>query len=162
MMGRTSWQLLVALAGGAGLVTYFVLAGLDGRGLLPVPVPALSGLGPATLAAVLLVLGRNVRRMVKRLPTSMTPIGAARVVMLAKASALVGAALVGYFGAQLVVTLDDLAAPLPRDQAWAAGFALVACLVLVGVALLVEWWCRVPPQDDDRETTRPTGAPTPA
>ncbi|MFD1506420.1 DUF3180 domain-containing protein [Georgenia yuyongxinii] len=162
MMGRTSWQLLLALAAGAGLITYLVLSGLDGRGLLPVPVPALSGLGPATLAAVLLALGRNVRRMIKRQPTSMTPIGAARVVMLAKASALVGAALVGYFGAQLLLTLDNLAAPLPREQAWAAGFALVACLVLVGVALLVEWWCRVPPEDDDRKTARPSGAPTPA
>src|SRR5690606_32705688 len=103
VMQRTSWQVLVLLAIGGGLVAYLVLSGLDGRGYLPVPVPMGTALGPAALSGVLLWLGRNVRRLVRRDPTSMTPLGAARVVVLAKASALVGAVLVGYFGAQLVL-----------------------------------------------------------
>ncbi|WP_193312876.1 DUF3180 domain-containing protein [Georgenia subflava] len=161
-MQRTSWQVLLLLAIGGGLVSYLVLSGLDGRGYLPVPVPMSTALGPAALSVVLLWLGRNVRRLVRRDPTSMTPIGAARVVVLAKASALVGAVLVGYFGAQLVLALENLAAPLPRDQAWAAGLSLVACVVLVGVALLVEWWCRVPPEDDDETPGRSGHSPSAA
>lgn len=161
-MGRTSWQLLVSLALGAGLVTFLVLAGMDDRGYLPVPVPLVTFLGPSALAVVLLLLGRGVRRMVKQEATWMTPLGAARVVMLAKSCALVGAALVGYFAAQLLRTLNNLTAPLPREQAWASGLALVACLALVGVALLVEWWCRVPPEDEDPHHRGGRGAPTAA
>ncbi|WP_127132035.1 DUF3180 domain-containing protein [Georgenia sp. SYP-B2076] len=159
-MRRTSWQTLVALALAAGLVTFLVLSVLDERGNLPVPVPTVSGLGPAVLTVVLLGLGRNVRRLVHRKPTSMTPIGASRVVVLAKSCALVGSALVGYFAAHLLSNLDNLAAPLPREQAWASGLALATSLVLVGAALLVEWWCRVPPEDDDPEKPGP-GRTTP-
>lgn len=159
-MRRTSWQTLVALAVTAGVVTFVVLSALDMRGFLPLPVPFVSGLGPAALTVVLLALGRSVRRLVGGKPTSMTPIGASRVVVLAKSCALVGSTLVGYFAAQLLATLDNLAAPLPREQAWASGLALVASLVLVGGALLVEWWCRVPPEDDDPDKLGP-GRSTP-
>lgn len=157
-MRRTSWQSLVLLTLGGGLISYLVLEGVEARGLLPVPVPVITAAGPALLAVVLLLLGRGVRRLVNQERTSMTPLGAARVVLLAKASSLVGSVLVGYFGAHVLVALDNLSAPLPRDQAIAAGLALVACLALVGVALLVEWWCRVPPDDDDRSTGTNHGA----
>lgn len=161
-MQRTSWQSLVLLALFFGLLTYLVLTGLDGRGLLPVPVPAVTALGPTALAVLLLWLGRGVRRLVRREPTSMTPIGAARVVALAMASALVGAALAGYFGAQLILALEHIQAPLPRDQALAAGLALLATVVLVVVALVVEHWCRVPPDDEDETHHRTGGRPSAA
>lgn len=148
-MSRTSWQNLVLLALGGGLICFLLLEGAEARGLLPVPVPMISAVGPALLAVVLLWLGRGVRRLVRQEDTSMTPLGAARVVLLAKASSLVGSVLVGYFAAQVLVALDNLSAPLPRDQAVAAGLALLSCLALVAVALLVEWWCRVPPDDED-------------
>lgn len=148
-MSRTSWQSLALLAIGGGLISFLVLEGVEARGLLPVPVPMITAAGPAILAVVLLSLGRNVRRLVHQEPTSMTPLGAARVVLLAKASSSVGSVLVGYFAAQVLVALDNISAPLPREQAVGAGLALLACLVLVTVALLVEWWCRVPPDDEE-------------
>jgi DMSO reductase anchor subunit len=148
-VSRTSWQSLVLLVLGGGLICFLVLEGAEARGFLPVPVPMVSAAGPALLAVVLLWLGRGVRRLVRQEATSMTPLGAARVVLLAKASSLVGSVLVGYFAAQVLVALDNLSAPLPREQAVAAGLALLSCLALVAVALLVEWWCRVPPDDED-------------
>ncbi|MDD9206630.1 DUF3180 domain-containing protein [Georgenia sp. 10Sc9-8] len=148
-MQRTRWQTLVVLAVLVGLGSAVVLRLLDAQGLAPVPVPALSGAGLAVLAVVLLVLGRSVRRMVSGEESRMTALGAARVAMLAKASALGGAALTGYFGAQLATALEHVAAPLPRAQAWASGGAVLACLLLVGAGLVVEWWCRLPPDDDD-------------
>ncbi|UNX54482.1 DUF3180 domain-containing protein [Georgenia sp. TF02-10] len=148
-MRRTTWQSLVLTALVVGVLAYLVLAGLDGRGYLPIPVPLVSALGPAAVAVVLLYLGRGVRRLVRREATWVTPIGAARVVALAQASALVGAAFAGYFAAQLLLALGNLGAPLPQAQAWAAGLALLACLALIVVALVVEAWCRIPPEDDD-------------
>ncbi|MFC7407067.1 DUF3180 domain-containing protein [Georgenia alba] len=161
-MNRTSWQTLVLIAGVVGLATFFVLENIEARGGLGPPVPYLSAAGPAVLSVVLLRLGQGVRRLVRQEPTSITPIGAARVVVLAKASALVGAALVGYFGAQILVALDNLSAPLPRQVALAAGLSLLACLALVVAAMVVERWCRVPPDDEDEPSGGANHGATPA
>ncbi|GAA4418582.1 hypothetical protein GCM10023169_08340 [Georgenia halophila] len=148
-MNRTSWQTLVLITVFSGLIAFFVLENIEVRGGLGVPVSYLSAAGPALLAIVLLSMGRSVRRLVRQEPTSMTPIGASRVVVLAKAAALVGSALVGYFAAQVLVALDNLSAPLPEQRALASGVALLTCVALVAVAIRVETWCRVPPEDDD-------------
>ncbi|MFD1716407.1 DUF3180 domain-containing protein [Georgenia deserti] len=148
-MSRTSWQTLVLIAVGCGLIAFVVLENLHARGSVGIPTSYITGVGPAVLAVILFRLGRNVRKLVRQEPTSMTPIGASRVVVLAKASALVGSALVGYFTAQVVVALGNITAPYPREQALAAGIALLACLGLVIVAMIVEWWCYIPPDDED-------------
>lgn len=161
-MHRTSRPLLVVIAVLTGLVTALVLSGMDGRGQLPPPVSPVTVLVPVAFAVVLLVRGRAVRRFVARRPTSMTAVGAARVVVLAKACALVGAALVGYFASHVLVSLDNLAAPMPREHALAAGLALVGSVALVVVALVVERWCEVPPPEDDEGTGTRGGTGTAA
>lgn len=148
-MQPTRWYTVVGIAVLATLACYILLATLDSRQNVGVPVPAVSGVGLLLLAAVILVQGRQVRRLVAGERTRLTPIQAARVAALAKASALGGGAVAGYFAAQLLLTLDTLQAPGSRGQAWASGGALAACVVLVVVGLVVESWCRLPPEDDD-------------
>lgn len=151
-MHRTSRPLLVVIALVIALLTSLVLRAMDVRGQLPPPVAPVTVLVPVAFAVVLLLRGRAVRRLVARRPTSMTAVGAARVVVLAKACALVGSALVGYFASHMLVSLDNLAAPMPREHALSAGLALVGSVVLVVVALVVERWCEVPPPEDDEST----------
>lgn len=148
-MRPTRWYTVVGIAVLATVVCYLLLAALDSRQNVGVPVPAVSGVGLVVLAGVILAQGRQVRRLVAGEPTPLTPIQAARVAALAKAAALGGSAVAGYFAAQLLLTLDTLQAPGSRGQAWASGGALAACVVLVAAGLVVESWCRLPPEDDD-------------
>src|SRR5699024_4327008 len=139
------WYTPLGLAAVSTVGCYILLAVL-GR---LVPVPVLSGAGLLLIAAVLWVQGRQVRRLVAGERTAMTPMQAARVAVFAKAATLGGAAVGGYCAAQLILALENLQAPAQRVQAWASGGALGAAGVLVVVALVVESWCRLPPEDDD-------------
>ncbi|ROR72460.1 DUF3180 domain-containing protein [Bogoriella caseilytica] len=148
-MSRTRWQTLVLIAVLAGVITFFVLANLQARGGHGVPVSPVSAAPFIVLGIVLLWLGRAVRRLIAREESFLTPIGASRVVVLAKSAALVGSGCVGYYAGQALLTLDNLSAPAPRQQLIAAAAALVGAAVMSGVAMLVERWCEVSPEDDE-------------
>lgn len=146
-MKGTSWQTLIVTAVVAGGVAYAALTVLESRGTL-VPVPGLMWAGLVVIALVLLQLGRSVRRLTEGQPTRMDLLRAARVAMFAKACSLCGAAFTGYFGAQVLIGWTNISAPTLRDHALSAGAAALACLALVAVALAVEHWCTLPPDDD--------------
>lgn len=146
-MTSTRWQTLLLVAVVVAVPAYVLLRLLETNAVM-LPVPGYMWAGFAVLAVVLLLLGRGVRRLTRGKRTTMDSLGAARVAALAKASALGGAGLVGYFAAQLLTAFRNLDAPALRSHALSSGAASLACLVLVGVALLVEWWCRIPPDDE--------------
>ncbi|MFC4556212.1 DUF3180 family protein [Georgenia faecalis] len=148
-MPRTRWQHLVVTAVVAGLLSYAVLSMLLMRGLSPIPVPGTMWAGLAVVAVAVLLLGRSVRRFTERKPTRMDALRAARVAVLAKASSAAGAALAGYFAAHVLAALANLGAPMLTTHAWWAGAAGLASLALVVVGLVVESWCRIPPDDDE-------------
>lgn len=147
-MQSTSWQTLVLTATVVLGVAYAGLAVLESRGGALLPVPGLTWAGLAVLAVILLVLGRSVRRLTEGRPTRMDHLRAARVAMLAKASSLCGAAFTGYFVAQVLIAWTNITAPALRDHALSSGAAALASLALVAVALVVEHWCRLSPEDD--------------
>ncbi|MEE6273600.1 DUF3180 domain-containing protein [Georgenia sp. MJ206] len=152
-MQRTRWQNLALIALVVGAVSLMVLRTVTTRGHSPVPVPVTTWVGLAVVAVAVLLLGRAVRRFTAGQPTRMDALRAARVAVLAKASSLSGSALAGYFAAQVLVSLTNLGAPMLETQAWSAGIALLASLALVVVAVVVESWCEVPPDDDGEPAT---------
>lgn len=145
-MHRTRWSTLPLTALGVGGVSYVVLRAVVDRGVI-VPVSGYSWAAIAIIAVVVLALGRSVRRLTEGRATRLDLIRAARVAMLAKASALGGAMLTGYFVAQTLVGWTNITAPALRDHARAAGAAALACAALAVVGLIVETWCRLPPDD---------------
>lgn len=149
MISRTRWQTLVAVALVVGTLAYAGMQWWIGRGNAPVPVPSTVPVALLLLAAVLFALGRSVRRFVQGKGAPVDPIRAFRIFVLAKASALAGAAQLGFFSAVLAVLAGLPDAPATRAQVWAAAAAAGACLVLVVVAMTVEWFCRVPPVEGD-------------
>jgi uncharacterized membrane protein YfcA len=81
------------------------------------------------------------------------PLFVSRMVALAKASSLVGAAIAG-LGAGFVIYLSgQLNAPVPRQDAVTAAVTLAAAVLLACAALYLEYCCRVPnaPDRDPRD-----------
>jgi uncharacterized membrane protein YgcG len=72
--------------------------------------------------------------------------------VLAKASALVGALMAGLYAGYGARFLDDLTAPLPQERVIRSGLVVLAAVLVVVTALLLEHACRVPkPPDDEKE-----------
>ena len=148
---RSGWTLLVVLA--AAVLGW--LAGLAAPSLgWPAPVVGRSGLITVAAVSVLcLALGWRVRRdREKPAAARMDPLAAARTLVLGQASGFAGAALGGWHAGVAVQVLlrAGVGAPTVREAALQA----VGGLVLLVVGLIVERWCRIPPEADAPEGGR--------
>ena len=91
------------------------------------------------------------RRRIRREPGTepMEPLSAARLLALAKASAIFGALGMGVFVGMALTFLDLLALPGPRETFFTAlGTAVSAGLLLLS-GLYLEYACRVPEDGED-------------
>jgi hypothetical protein len=152
---RTGIALPTALALAGAVLGWLLEVGLAAGGR-PVLVPpyslpvALVGIGAIVLAA-----GWPIRQAVQGKATQrLDPFRAMRVLLLAKASTLVGA-LLG--GAAIGIAAYLLTRPVlpPASSLAAAITSVAAAVVLLICGLLVEHWCRVPPEDDDQKRRGP-------
>lgn len=138
-----------------GVFSYVLVAAYYGD--LPA-LPWTSSAAIACLAVAEGVTARSTRLRIARRPGTrpVQPLVVARLVALAKASALVGAVLAGGWLGAFVYTF------LARDQLVAAnrdavvsGLGVLAALLLVGAALWLEQSCRTPRSpEDDRNSPR--------
>jgi hypothetical protein len=138
---------LVALVVAAGALV--VLRLVESRGGTVLPVPVLSTVVLALLAAVVLALGRQVRQVRDGRRKGTDPIVAARTVVLATAAAHTGALLTGWYAAHVLLVVGDLAIDARRDVAVSAGVAAGGALLLVTAGLVAERWCEIRDHDDD-------------
>ncbi|MGW5240765.1 DUF3180 domain-containing protein [Monashia sp. NPDC004114] len=106
----------------------------------------------AFLAAGLLVAGWQVRKVRDGVGDgSVTPLRAARTLVLAQAAALTGAVLVGWYVANTLVLLPDADVESQRSRIWPfVAHAVVAALLAVA-GMVVQRWCRVRPRDEEDE-----------
>lgn len=80
------------------------------------------------------------------------PLMAARAVVFAQASALVAALVAGMYGGVGVFLLTDaLDVPARRDQAWYAGFSVLAGVAVIAAALFLEHVLKLPEDDETPE-----------
>lgn len=129
---------------------------LQRQGADPLPVPWTAAVGLVMLAGLILTAGREVRRWVDgRRPQPLSPLTAARIGVLAAASAWVGALLTGWYAAQALVILPALVGER-RDRFILAVLTAVAAAVLSGAGVLAQRWCRRPP-DEEEDDEPPTG-----
>lgn len=108
------------------------------------------------LAGALVVVGWPVKKFrdgtAERL---VSPLRAARTLVLAQAGALTGAVLSGWYAACILSLLPDSDVESVRMQIWTLVAHVVVALLLSGVGLLVQWWCRILPRDEDDLDTPP-------
>ncbi|MEV0037002.1 DUF3180 domain-containing protein [Streptomyces sp. NPDC056909] len=157
------------------LAGLFVVAGVlswagarlwDSLGTLP-SVPLAAPIVLAVIAVVLtataLSLRSRLRAQRERRPDAkgVDPLMAARAVVFGQASALVAALVSGIYGGTGVYLLSHLDIPSRRDQAFYAGFSVLAGLAVIIAAFFLERVCKLPegPEDDDHDKhgTAPAG-----
>lgn len=156
-MRRTPVRLLLAVLVVVALVGWLALRTLESRGVYLPVVPWVVDVAILVLAAIVLWLGWAVRAYQKGDRPTLDGLRAARTLVLAKAASLTGALLGGWYLAQVLVVLPDLAIEARRDHAVAAGVAALCSLVLAVVGVVVERFCELPPPGDGPSGTNGTG-----
>jgi hypothetical protein len=124
-------------------------------------IPKLRWFVPLSLALLAIaeaIAASQLRARIRRVPGArpVHPIAAARSLALAKASAQVGAAMVGVWAGLLVYTvprLSDLAAAGDDTRVGIVG--IIASASLVGAALWLEYCCRTPKPPDEADRRPP-------
>ncbi|MBE7699190.1 DUF3180 domain-containing protein [Oerskovia sp. Sa1BUA8] len=163
-MQRTKVTTLLLVTVVTTVVGWLVVVGLERRGTYLPRVPWIVDVALVGLAVAVFWAGWAVRSYLKGRRPSLDPLRAARTLVLAKAAALTGSLLAGWYLAQVVAVLGDLAIEPRREKAVAAGVAALSAVVLAVVGLVVETFCQVPPEDGDpseRGRSRPTGESAP-
>ncbi len=139
--------LLVALAATGLSWVLLRLTAAGGRDL-----PDASWLGVVILVAIglgLVAAGRPVKRLVAGTATrTVHPLYAARVLAMAQAAALGGAAFVGWYVAQVLLVLPDIDVASQRQRLLLLGVLTLSAAGLAGVGLLVQRWCRLDDEQD--------------
>ncbi len=144
---RISWLGALALAAGLlGWVTNWWMS----RNGFPTPVLHLSSLFTlAAIVVVTLVLGMRVNRWRngerKRM---LDPLLATRTLVLSQATAYAGALILGW---HLGILLDQVALVSVRSTlvpVWSSVALIAGGIVMIVVGVLVEGFCRLPPDDD--------------
>jgi len=169
-MRRTAVRTLLLVTLATAVVGWFLVRTLQSRGTLLPAVPWVVDVAILVLAGAVFWAGWAVRAYLRGKRPSLDAIRAARTFVLAKAAALTGALLVGWYGAQVVAALPDLSIDAFRDRAVAAGVAAGCAVVLAVVGLVVERFCQLPPDEHgesregstSRQDPETPGASTPA
>lgn len=134
-------------------------------------LPEASWLGVVIFVAIglgLVAAGRPVKRLVAGTATrTVHPLYAARVLAMAQAAALGGAAFVGWYAAQVLLVLPDADVTSQRQRILLLGLLTLAAAALSGLGLLVQRWCRLDDEKDrdpfdprfDNDDPRPGNGP---
>lgn len=146
-MKRTSAVSLVGIAIAGGAIGWLLQVALTSGGSPSFQPPATLYSVLFILAIGLVLLGRPVRRLVRGKATRpVDPFFATRVLMLAKASSLAGALLFGVAGGLLGYAVTRTGS-FSTPAFWPDVLLGIGALALCICGLIVEWWCRIPPQD---------------
>lgn len=158
MIGPTRIRDLIAYAAAVTLISWLAMRQWYGD------LPRLRWFVPLSLAllAIAEVLAANqLRDRIRRRPGALPvqPLVAARMLALAKASAVVGAVMVGIWAGLLVYVVPRLGQLNAAGNDTVVGaIGVVAAVALTAAALWLEYCCRTPaPPDGDRHA-RPDGS----
>ncbi|MGV9906928.1 DUF3180 domain-containing protein [Streptomyces sp. NPDC003388] len=117
---------------------------------VPLAAPVVLTLIAVVLLATALSLRARLKAQRERRPGAkgVDPLMAARAVVFGQASALVAALVAGMYGGTGVFLLELLDIPARRDQAFYAGFSVLAGIAVIASALFLERVCKLPEDDD--------------
>lgn len=154
-MRRTSIPVILALLVGGAVVGWLGQMALTASGSPTISPPITLIVALFGIAAIVLGLGWPIRQVVRGKRTRrVDPFFAMRVLVFAKATSLTGALLTGAaVGLTVFALTRDITPVLPRlvpDL-----LTLLGAVAMLAAGLVVESWCRIPPED---HTPAPTHA----
>ncbi|MGA8978429.1 MAG: DUF3180 domain-containing protein [Pedococcus sp.] len=142
------WAQLAATALVVGAVSWIGWRIYLATGALLGPAPWISSVLLLVLSVLVVGAGLPVRRFLRGEATKpLSPIRAARTLVLAQAAALTGAAVLGWYAAQAAHALAELSLPGYRDLLWRLVALCVAAVVLATAGMFTQRMCRVDPPD---------------
>ena len=151
-----TWVAVVGLvAAGLSFLGFLAHMRQGGTPLIVTPGPAVIF---AIATACLIWSGLAVRRLRAGKDTWIDAIGAMRVAVFARTSALVGSGLTGILIGVMAVSLTQLEASAMVANAIASGLSGLVGLVWIVVALVVERWCVINPDDDGSSSSHKRSA----
>lgn len=144
---RIPWLVLIGLVFGAlgWLINWWAT-----RNGYPTPsLPLSSLLTIAAVVAVTLIFGFRVKRWrAGNRKRALDPILAARTVVLAQATAYAGALTTGWHIGILADQLSLVGVRSNLGPVWGSLALMVGGIVMIGTGLIVESFCRLPPDDE--------------
>lgn len=147
------WSQLVAITLVVGLVSWVGWRFYLNAGHLLGPASWVSAVLLVAMAVLVIGAGLPVRRFLRgEVRKTLSPIRAARTLVLAQAAALTGSAVLGWYAAQVAHALADVDLPGYRSLLWRLLALTASSLVLTTAGMLTQRMCRVdPPGDRDRD-----------
>ncbi|MBT0767704.1 DUF3180 domain-containing protein [Kineosporia sp. J2-2] len=139
------------------VICWVLLDAWTGQGNTAPPLPWTALFAMVALVLVVIAAGLPMRRWQRTDPSArqtmkpIDPMVAARTAVLAKAAAYGGAVILGWYLSQGLILLPDLVGDR-RTRFFTALVAALAALALTVAGFLVQRWCRVPPDDDEKSS----------
>lgn len=156
-MTRTRSSTVIALVGAGALAGFFVQLVLAASGLQKFRPEYSIALSLLFIAGVVIALAVPIRRATRSpVRARIDPFHATRVVLLAKASSIAGALMVGV-ATGLLVELLARSGGLNLDNLWRSLAVLGGATALLVAGLVGEFLCTAPPPPDDPDAERATG-----
>jgi len=150
-MKPTSWVSLISATLAGGVVLWGAQWVLVSMGKPALVTPGTWSSVIVMIAGVLVLLAWPIRARQRSPQTSkpVDPFYATRVVLLAKASSLAGAGLLG--GALGVLVFLVTRPVVSSTGLWLGVAAVFGAIVLLVAAVVAEKWCTVPPDEGDND-----------
>jgi MFS family permease len=150
-MTRTRVSTLAALLAFGAAAGFFLQVALAAASLPKFRPEYTLALSLLFIAGIVIALALPIRRATRaEVRTRIDPFHATRVVLFAKASSIAGALLSGA-AAGLLAELLFRSGGLNTDSLLRSLAVLAGAIALLVAGLVGEWWCTVPPRDEDRD-----------
>lgn len=145
------WQYVIAVAvgllAGIGLAVYGERSGLSLIGTPWIVVGLLALLGLIVLLLALQVHKYANTDPKKRPHSFINPTVAVYTLVLSKALGLAGAALAGWYGGQIVMSVAHIEAPFYHDAVVECAVAAAVAIADMVIGIIGEWLCQLPPDE---------------
>lgn len=158
-MTRTTFkQLLLFFVGSLALV-WVVLQLLIRQGVYFPAVTWHQVFAVALLASFVTWGGLSVRAYIAGKKPNLSGLAAARIAVFAKACSLGGMLFLGWYGAQVLVALENISVESQQGRALWAALAGVTSVALTVCGLIAERNCQIPPAEPEGKSSSAAGSP---